>query len=355
MNSVMKKTILCLLFLSISIYAQQEQTVDSSDDPDILTAQVIRLFSEGKNKEALPLALQLIEAQQKQVGKDHPEIAGTLRVVGYIYSRLNEPEKAVDYFSRAFEIFQKHPNSFQGEQNIYIGEMLVDMSISKYRANDVETAVRYSETAIDYFRKTDDIPLLKIAHVYNSLGNMRYNGSEYAAAAGYYEKSLDLRYRQLGAEDFVTLDAFDRCLCAYKKDDADDEIKRLKDRFYPDLQLTKYGFLKDPSEADDEDDKMSIRVFGPKGKDVVNGKAISLPAPHFPAVARAAQSRATVRVKIKIDEEGFVTFACAAFNRGLALFIEASEKAAYKARFQPTTKAGRPVPVTGIIVYRFTR
>jgi TonB family protein len=84
---------------------------------------------------------------------------------------------------------------------------------------------------------------------------------------------------------------------------------------------------------------------------VLNGKAISLPKPSYPAEARAERVGGTVSVQLTIDEQGDVVSAIAI--SGHTLLRQASEQAARGARFAPTLLQGVPVKVTGVIVYNF--
>lgn len=84
---------------------------------------------------------------------------------------------------------------------------------------------------------------------------------------------------------------------------------------------------------------------------VLNGKAISKPAPAYPAVARAAGVSGTVVVMIVVDECGQVESARAA--SGHPLLQHASVAAAHQARFAPTRLAGRPVKVSGTVTYNY--
>lgn len=84
---------------------------------------------------------------------------------------------------------------------------------------------------------------------------------------------------------------------------------------------------------------------------VLNGKALLLPKPGYPAEARAAKASGTVNVKIEIDEQGNVVSAQAI--SGDSLLRAASEESARNAKFAPTMLQGIPVKVTGIIVYNF--
>ena len=84
---------------------------------------------------------------------------------------------------------------------------------------------------------------------------------------------------------------------------------------------------------------------------VLNGKAINLPKPAYPPIARAAHASGTVVVQVLIDENGNVVSAHAV--SGLPLLQGAAVGAARQAKFSPTKLSGQPVKVTGVIQYNF--
>lgn len=84
---------------------------------------------------------------------------------------------------------------------------------------------------------------------------------------------------------------------------------------------------------------------------VLNGKAISLPRPAYPAIARQAHASGTVVVQVTIDENGSVISARAV--SGHPLLTAVAVNAARSARFSPTKLSGQPVKVTGVITYNF--
>lgn len=84
---------------------------------------------------------------------------------------------------------------------------------------------------------------------------------------------------------------------------------------------------------------------------VLNGKAISLPKPAYPPIARAAHAAGTVVVQVLIDENGNVVSAKAVSGHPLLQAVAVS--AARQARFSPTKLSGQPVKVTGVIQYNF--
>lgn len=102
---------------------------------------------------------------------------------------------------------------------------------------------------------------------------------------------------------------------------------------------------------------------------IVNSKALSLPKPEYPEIARQARLGGVVGVNVMIDESGIVISAAAdEFDQrtrkaedGTKLdpvvidqsLREASERAALQALFAPTTLGGQPVRVKGKILYNF--
>jgi protein TonB len=84
---------------------------------------------------------------------------------------------------------------------------------------------------------------------------------------------------------------------------------------------------------------------------VLNGKAISLPKPSYPPIAKQAHASGTVVVQVTIDENGNVISANAVSGHPLLRGVAVS--AARGARFSPTKLSGQPVKVTGVITYNF--
>jgi len=84
---------------------------------------------------------------------------------------------------------------------------------------------------------------------------------------------------------------------------------------------------------------------------VLNGKALYLPPPEYPAIAAQAKASGTVTVQVLIDEIGNVISANAV--SGHPLLQATSVAAARQARFSPTSLSGVPVKVSGVITYHF--
>jgi TonB family protein len=85
---------------------------------------------------------------------------------------------------------------------------------------------------------------------------------------------------------------------------------------------------------------------------ICNNKAINLVKPEYPQAAKAVNVKGSVNVLVLIDEQGNVIEAKAISGH---LFLRASSvKAALESKFEPLKLSGKPVKVSGVIVYNFT-
>lgn len=95
-----------------------------------------------------------------------------------------------------------------------------------------------------------------------------------------------------------------------------------------------------------ETNEKKIVYIGP-----VNSRALSLPQPTYPQLAKAANVEGLVTVEIVIDETGRVASAHA--TNGHPLLRQEAERAAFRARFSPTLLSEQPVKAKGIITFNF--
>lgn len=108
------------------------------------------------------------------------------------------------------------------------------------------------------------------------------------------------------------------------------------------------GVIKNPN-----DKSLSGASPMPKSisKGVLNGSALNLVKPAYPAEAREVRAGGAVNVQVTIDEQGRVVSAKAV--SGHQALRAAAEDAARASTFSPTMLEGIPVKVTGVIVYNF--
>ena len=85
--------------------------------------------------------------------------------------------------------------------------------------------------------------------------------------------------------------------------------------------------------------------------EVLNSKALWLPKPNYPPLARNIRLQGSVIVQVLIDESGKVI--SAKVTSGHPLFTAEAQKAAMQARFSPTRIGDNAVKVSGVITYEF--
>jgi protein TonB len=95
--------------------------------------------------------------------------------------------------------------------------------------------------------------------------------------------------------------------------------------------------------------KASLR---PVSGGVLNGKAVELPKPVYPEMARRAKLMGVVTVEVVIDASGKVIGTRAV--SGPEMLRDAAERAARQAKFTPALLSGQPVRVSGLITYNFS-
>jgi len=93
-------------------------------------------------------------------------------------------------------------------------------------------------------------------------------------------------------------------------------------------------------------------LLKPMSGGVLNGKAINLPAPSYPEIARRMRQAGKVEVEVIVDENGKVISARA--TAGPNMLRDVAVEAALRARFTPTKLSGQPVKISGRIDYNFT-
>lgn len=87
------------------------------------------------------------------------------------------------------------------------------------------------------------------------------------------------------------------------------------------------------------------------GNPVMNDVATSLPAPEYPAAAKAVKAQGAVGVYVTIDEKGNVI--AARIMSGHPLLRAAAIEAAKLAKFTPTIVDGEAVKFAGTVTYNF--
>jgi TonB family protein len=197
-----------------------------------------------------------------------------------------------------------------------------------YLANSYFKMYRVKEAVKAYKRVIE----LKPDHflAYNNLGTAYHSLGDFKEAISSYEKALQVKPDSPEA-------IFGLGVAYLELKDKDAALEQHKRLVAIDIERADklYGYI---------NDKISLPQL--------NAKALSLPRPPYPALARAAHASGVVIVWVSIDETGKVISASAV--TGHPLLRSAAVQAAELARFTPMKGLdGQPTKVTGLITYNF--
>ncbi|HVS81296.1 MAG TPA: tetratricopeptide repeat protein [Pyrinomonadaceae bacterium] len=339
----MNKATLLLLLATISAIAQSstpttQQTVSQSKEglpsqsPELaeasrLSASVVKLYNEGKYDEAFPMAKRAVELREKVLGKDDEGVASAVLNLAEIQWARRKYNESRSLFERAVQSYQRT----LGPENPRLGDILDRLALNYYALGQpAETEKLYKrslavrEKAFGSDHSDVQRSLYRLAEFYQFQG-------EYKQAEPLYKRLLEIRTRTNANAESIA-EAVDRYACLLRKEKRAQEAD----------QLEGHGIsLLYPGE-----DSGQFIMGG-----VVNGRALNLVTPPYPVEARASRESGKVTVRVLINESGDVIRACAI--EGPKLLTKASESAAARSKFSPTTLDGKPVKVNGVIIYNY--
>ena len=329
------KYLIILLIVFCVVGAAFAQT-SQNDEATRLSAEVVKLFGAKKYKEAVPIAEKVVQIRETQLGANHLKTGEALRNLGFSQQASGNKKDAEKTLERAIVNYEGQTDLTKNSQ-IELMQMLEIVAFSKYKNDKIETAIALYQKASDISEKVYGRDALETAATLWSLANIYQIQQNYENSEKLYRRVLEIRAKILGINDWETQDAKVRYQCVSFRNDnnqaAEKFISSLKSE-YPDKGKAKLN-------------SNSIIIDG----GIINGKATYLARPGFPLIARGTRTKATIKVQITVDEAGKVIFACAV--SGDKSFYNVSETAAFNSIFEPTIFSGKPVKVSGFVIYNF--
>ncbi|CAF0898124.1 unnamed protein product [Adineta steineri] len=132
-----------------------------------------------------------LEIYQKIFPSNHPSLAISYNNIGLVCAKIKEYSKAISLYEKALEIFEKtlpsdHPHLASSYNNI--GSVY-------YNMKEYSKALTFFEKALEIQQKTlpSNHPLL--ATSYNNIGALFDNMKEYSKALSSHEKALEIRQK----------------------------------------------------------------------------------------------------------------------------------------------------------------
>lgn len=303
---------------------QQQARPQSAEAAEVerLGRTVAELYRAGRLKEALPVAERAVALVEAASPQDARATATAYANLGAVLAGMGKFGRARAAYERALPLLEREAGADDAATN-RVREYLAS---ALYRDGENARAEQLLTLALASGERT-----LGADHdsVKGALASLAF----FYLATGQAEKR-DAAYARL-------LDAAEK-----SPDNLPEEVKKVLARYATEVALR--------SDAGAEAKAIYQRIqalWSPVSGGVLNGRAVSKPAPEYPPEAKAARAQGTVVLQITVDEEGRVIEAKPL--SGHRLLQSTSARAAMRARFEPTVVEGKPVKITGTITYNF--
>lgn len=318
--------ILVFLVILATVFSARAQTIDAERETLIkLNETVVSLYRGQKFDEALKAARQAVDLSVKIYGGDRIQTAIAYTNLGAIYREKRKFDESIENLQKAADIYRKIPN-LKSAQTITAFETLAYSQFLDGRKPEAEAsylkAVEIAESSFGEQSRESFSPLLSSANFYARDG-------KFEKADDFYLKAYAAAIKNFGKKGKETEQIGDSRVCLFGGQKIGDDKEKA------------FSAARDKLFGVDAAEKSGI----------INGKALSLPRPPYPAEAREKRLGGAASVKVTIDEQGNVVEVKSICRSDV--LGKAAEEAARGAKFSPTIKDGKPVKVTGIIVYNF--
>lgn len=312
--------------------AQNTQT----DEATRLSVEVVKLFNEKKFKEAIPVAQKVVALRQQKEGANDLKTGEALRNLAFVQVAAGDKKEAADSFEKAIEIYRKK-SDLNKDSQIQLAQMTETLAFYKFEDRKIDKAAELYRSASELREKVHGRDALELVPSLWGMANILQYKRDYKNAEELYRRVYEIRAKKLERNSWDTQEARGYYYCMAVRNDKGTEALE----FIKSLQPENSAPVPNAAKSD-------VKYIN---GGVINGKATYLAKPAYPREARVERAGGAITVQTTIGEDGKVIFACAV--SGNKLLYEASESAAYQSIFQPTTLAGKPVKVTGVITYNF--
>lgn len=303
----------------LSVCAIQAQT-DDKENLKLLNQKVADAYKEDKIDDALKYSRQILELSIKNYGAESNEAAVSFTNLGIILRDKRKYKDSIENLQNAIRIFQKDLPKNKGK----IAQVLEAMGGVQFLSGNREDAEKSNLDSLklkeeSYGKESKEAYLSNL-----SLAEFYGRGKNIQKADEYYLNTYALAIKLFGSKN--------------------SEIEKIDESRICSTAMTTGG-------GKDFGDALT-KLFGyERGAGIINGKAIKLGRPAYPAAAKAAGAGGAIVIKVLIDELGNPTEAKPVC--GHPMLYEATRDATMNSKFNPTLKDGNPIKVKGYVVYKF--
>ncbi len=179
---------------------QLETLENNYGDRPALHAQMLAVLAEGYDRlglqaEAEPLARRALDMRREALPADHPDIAASLALLGWILHQAGSSEEAVALLGESVPVWRA-----AGSDPAGLSRALNDLGVVLEAQGDyAEAEARYTE-ALDIRRNAFGPSHRRVAVTASNLAVIRYRQGNYGGAAEMAEQALDAMRAAVGAD-----------------------------------------------------------------------------------------------------------------------------------------------------------
>jgi tetratricopeptide (TPR) repeat protein len=319
---------------SQSSQQEKKQTADSSAaliEAEVLSAQVVALYQQGKFDEALPLAKRALKIRETLLARDDLAVAHALDNLARIYIEKKKPEDAEPLLKRSLAIFEKNP----GKEEQMLGRTLDLLAQIRFRQWDFIKAEELLRRAVKVKEQAQGTGDTQLLYSLDALADFYKRRREYQKAEPVLRRVVAIKEKVLGESHLEVGKAIQWLACLTYRNKELNEAERLEARANHILY----------SEAAKNSEPLLLP------EEIVECR-ISAGAGYGITFADLEVGGVTIpTIAFETDEAGKVI--SAKMINGSGNMKSRAEKAALSTRLRPTIVDGRPVPVKGIMSFFF--
>jgi len=177
-----------------------------------LNSQVIKLYQEGKYREAIPIAQRVQGIWETQLGPLHPDVAFAYSNLGEMHRQLSNYAAAKPLHERALKIRER----VHGQNHADTALSATYVAMVNEALQDYESAEKYYQQALTIREAVFGPDHPEVASALNNIGNLRKIQSKYAEAEQLFRKGLAIRRNTQGPEHIDNAPSLDNLASVYK-------------------------------------------------------------------------------------------------------------------------------------------
>ena len=327
--------VFCFSVFAVKPVAGQASGAQPSTDvaeADRLSAQVVKLYQEGKIEEATPLAKRALKLREKALGPRHREVGHAKANLAMLYVAANKFEAAEQQLKQALAIYEK-----ESGDDLAVAKTSESLATLFALKREYTKAEQLYRRAISIKENRLGVKHPEFLASLTQLADLFLRQKDYNNAEPVLQRVANITSDQLGETSREFGKALQRLACAQYKNNQQTEAEKTDARAN---HLLYAEAAKKAGPIVLEDDAFRCRL-------------ISETRPDFTSVARAKryQGSTSIMVAVETDETGAVI--SARFAGGDPIFKSAAESAALRAKLRPLVVDGKPMKVNGLIVHDF--